>query len=129
MSIPDDYSKQPWCMQDGRPVLLAHQRIDDDALLFPPLPPKSRMAARAKLIALTGTPVLYSFTVMHASPKLGLPPTTLCFADYPEGVRVFGRLACPEGRRPVIGEKLQTRLFDTASGEIFGFELQEPAQS
>ncbi|MCP6335838.1 OB-fold domain-containing protein, partial [Klebsiella pneumoniae] len=49
---------------------------------------------------------LYSFTVIHPSPKTGLAPFALVYADFPEDVRVFGRLDLPEGARPEIGMRI-----------------------
>jgi uncharacterized protein len=128
MNTVEDYSVRPWRVEDGRVVLLAYKHIDDDALLFPPLPPSSPRAAATKLVPLTGTPVLHSFTVMHPSPKTGKPPVPLGFADYPEGVRIFGRLLYPEGRRPEIGDRLTPRLIEAEDGEIYAFELKVDQQ-
>ncbi|KND59602.1 hypothetical protein BVER_01227c [Candidatus Burkholderia verschuerenii] len=121
-------SQRPWRVENGKTVLLAYRYIDD-VLLFPPLPATSPLAASTQLVPLTGTPTLYSFTVMHPSPKTGKPPVPLGFADYPEGVRIFCRLIYPDGRRPVIGDALQVRLIEIDDGEIYAFELKERAQS
>jgi uncharacterized OB-fold protein len=51
--------------------------------------------------------VLYSYTIIHPSPKAGLPPFALAYADFPEDVRVFGRLEFPAGARPAIGMRLR----------------------
>ncbi len=116
-------SDQPWREQDGRLVLLACRHHHDDTLHFPPLPLTSPRAGDTEIVALHGTPTLYSYTVMHPSPKTGLPPMPLGFADFPEGVRIFGRLVYPEGRRPAIGDALRACLVHTAEGPIYAFEL------
>ncbi|WP_233849933.1 Zn-ribbon domain-containing OB-fold protein [Paraburkholderia sp. HD33-4] len=114
---------RPWRVEDGRVVLLAYRHRNRDALYFPPLPATSPQLGNTETVGLSGTPTLYSYTVMVPSPKTGKPPMPLGFADFPEGVRVFGRLLYPEGRRPAIGDALQTRLIETDDGEIYAFEL------
>lgn len=115
-------SVQPWREQDGRTVLLAGRRKGKQALHFPPLPRTSPLAADSEIVALQGTPTLFSFTVMHHSPKAGLPPVTLGYADFPEGVRIFGRLIYPADRRPLIGEPLRACLVPAPDGDIYAFE-------
>ncbi|MGO4328123.1 Zn-ribbon domain-containing OB-fold protein [Cupriavidus sp. 2TAF22] len=121
-NAPRGASEQPWQEQDGRLVLLAYRRNGGDTLHFPPLPLTSPQASDTELVALHGTPTLYSYTVMHPSPKTGLPPMPLGLADYPEGVRIFGRLVYPNGRRPAIGDTLRTCLVHTAEGPVYAFE-------
>ncbi|SAK84266.1 hypothetical protein AWB79_05744 [Caballeronia hypogeia] len=119
----------PWRIEDGRVVLLAYRHRGRDALYFPPLPPTSPLIDATELVALAGTAALYSFTVMHPSPKTGKPPMPLGFADYPEGLRIFGRLMYPPGRRPAIGDALKACLIETEDGEIYAFEpLEEGAR-
>lgn len=123
--IPGDspvaHSQQPWRERDGAVVLLATRIGQRETLHFPPLPATSPLAANSQLVELTGTPVLYSYTIVHASPKANKPPQPLGQVDFPEGVRVFGRIELPEGRRPVIGEPLQTVLQHSAEGAIYAF--------
>jgi uncharacterized protein len=128
MTPTEDLSLCPWRIENGRVVLLACRRMNSDALFFPPPPSTSPGAPRATLVPLSGTPTLYSFTVMHPSPKTGKPPVPLGFADFPEGVRIFGRLIYPEGRRPAIGDALQPCLIDTQDSEIYAFEPKVGAQ-
>ncbi|HXZ09720.1 MAG TPA: OB-fold domain-containing protein [Paraburkholderia sp.] len=114
-------AEKPWRVEDGRVVLLAYRRRNRDALYFPPLPSSSPHRGNTETVDLAGTPTLYSYTVMVPGPKTGKPPMPLGFADFPEGVRVFGRLLYPEGRRPAIGDALQPCLIDTDDGEIYAF--------
>jgi uncharacterized protein len=116
--------EQPWCMRDGRVVLLAWRHTGREALYFPPLPATSPQRERTEIVGLEGTPVLYSYTVMYPSPKSGKPPMALGYADYPEGVRIFGRLLYPQGRRPVIGDTLAPCLVETEEGTVYAFELK-----
>jgi uncharacterized OB-fold protein len=58
------------------------------------------------LVQLSDEATLYSFTIIHPNPKSGLRPFVLAYADFPERVRVFGRLRMPEGMRPSIGMRL-----------------------
>jgi uncharacterized OB-fold protein len=121
----ENASARPWRVEDGRVVLLAWRNRGQDALFFPPLPASSPRIDATTIVPLTGAPTLYSYTVMHPSPKSGKPPVPLGFADYPEGVRIFGRLIYPEGRRPAIGDTLKACLTETEDGEIYAFEPQE----
>lgn len=124
-------SVQPWRQRaDGHVVLLATRLAGRDALHFPPLPATSPLGEGARTIELAGTPTLYSFTIVHSSPKAGKPPRPLGLVDFPEGVRVFGPLDMPASRRPVIGEALQVALHATEDGPIYAFRPlteQDPA--
>lgn len=124
MNATNDASQQPWCTRDGRVVLLAYRHTGRAELYFPPLPATSPQHAGAALVELEGVPTLYSYTVMHPSPKTGKPPMALGYADYPEGVRIFGRLMYPAGRRPAIGDALAPCLVETDEGTVYGFELK-----
>jgi uncharacterized OB-fold protein len=121
-------SEDPWCVSDGQVVLQAYRHVGGEALFFPPLPLTSPQRARTELVGLHGTPTLYSYTVMHPSPKTGKPPMALGYADYPEGVRIFGRLIYPADRRPAIGDALVPCLIDTEEGTVYAFELQNKEQ-
>ena len=119
-------SLQPWReASDGSITLLAAQVGDRKSLHFPPLPETSPLAKSSVLVELTGTPVLYSYTIVHFNPKANKAPQTLGQIDFPEGVRVFGRIELPDGRRPVIGEPLRTALQVTADGPIYVFHPLE----
>lgn len=74
--------------------------------VFPRIPEGSPVADRFAPITLSAEADLYSFTVIHPSPKTGLPSFVLVYADFPEEVRVFGRLDLPEGVRPAIGMRI-----------------------
>ena len=124
MNATNDASQQPWRTRDGRVVLLAYRHTGRAELYFPPLPATSPQHAGTALVELEGVPTLYSYTVMHPSPKTGKPPMALGYADYPEGVRIFGRLMYPAGRRPAIGDALAPCLVETDEGTVYGFELK-----
>lgn len=114
-------SEQPWRERNGHVVLLAYRRKGDEHLHFPPLPPTSPYFGDCEIVEIDSTPTLYSFTVVHASPKANLPPAPLGYADFAEAVRVFGRLLFPAGRRPVIGEQLRVCVTQGESGPIYAF--------
>ena len=116
-------SEQPWRQRDGRTVLLAGRR--NGRLHFPPLPPSSPLFADGEIVELSPRASLYSFTVVHAGPKTGKPPVALGMADFAEGVRVFGRIECTPGRRPVIGEALRVCLSESEHGPIYAFEPEQ----
>lgn len=118
-------SEDPWRVCDDRVVLQAYRHAGRAELHFPPLPLTSPQRERTELVGLQGTPTLYSYTVMYPSPKTGKPPMALGYADYPEGVRIFGRLVYPDGRRPAIGDALAPCLIDTEEGTVYAFEPQD----
>jgi len=76
--------------------------------VFPAIPETSPSAPRYEPLPLSEQATLYSFTVIHPNPKSGLPPFFLAYADFPEEVRVFGRLKLPDGERPRIGMRIRT---------------------
>lgn len=114
-------SEQPWRDRNGRTVLLACRRNGHEGLHFPPLPATSPLFAECELIELDSTPMLYSYTVVHSSPKANKAPQALGLADFPEGLRVFARLEYPQGRSPRIGEALRLCISDTPTGPIYSF--------
>lgn len=75
--------------------------------VFPRIPENSPAWERFEPILLSPQATLYSFTVIHPNPKTGLTPFTLVYADFPEEVRVFGKLDLAEGERPRIGAALR----------------------
>jgi len=123
MSTPDE-TQQPWREGDGRTVLLAARLAGRHGLHFPPLPPTSPLLAGGEIVEIDSTPKLYSFTVVHSNPKAGKPPMPLGLADFPEGLRVFGRLVYPEGRTPRIGDELRPCVTQADDGPVYAFELR-----
>lgn len=111
-------STQPYALwsADSEPVLLASRDRWTDEFVFPAVPDASPLAARHQNVPVTGVGVVYSFTVIHPSPKSGLAPYALGYVDFPGPVRIFGRLL---GKgRPVIGDRYKPRP-DTDFGYVF----------
>jgi len=120
-------AEQPWRERDGRLVLLASRRAGHAVLHFPPLPETSPLREGSELVEIDSTAHLYSFTVVHFSPKANKAPQPLGLADFAEGLRVFARLDYPQGRHPRIGEALSLCLVQGDSGPIYAFRPQEDA--
>jgi uncharacterized OB-fold protein len=120
-----DFSRQPWRVEaNGRLRLLATRLRGK--LHFPPLPASSPLNEGHELVALGEQATLYSYTIVHTGAKGGKPPVNLALADFPDGVRVFGRLLGE--RRPVIGEALRVELTETEEGPIYAFRaIETPA--
>jgi uncharacterized OB-fold protein len=97
--------------------------------IFPAIPAASPAAPRYEPLLLSEEATLYSYTIIHPNPKSGLPPFALAYADFPEGVRVFGRLHLREGTRPQIGMRLRTaasaRQDEDQSPDSYFFVLAE----
>lgn len=115
-------SEQPWRSRDGQVRLLAAKAGRKQSLHFPPLPPLSPLAASQEIVELGATAVLYSFTVIYPSPKSGKPPFALGYADFPEGVRVFGRIETRAGAKPRIGSRLRPVLIEIDGKAMYAFE-------
>jgi uncharacterized OB-fold protein len=86
--------------------------------VFPRIPENSPAWERFEPILLSSKATLYSFTVIHPNPKTGLKPFTLVYADFPEDVRVFGKLDLAEGERVRIGAELRVMAAPNA-GYLF----------
>jgi uncharacterized OB-fold protein len=104
--------------EDGERKLAASRDRATGHCVFPRLPEHSPAARRFEPVTLSAQAVLYSFTIIHPNPKTGQQPFALVYADFPEGARVFGRLALPEGARPVIGTRLETVIEPSPDGEV-----------
>ena len=98
------------------PQLLASRDRETTELIFPALPPASPLAARHDTVPMAGVGVVYSYTVIHPSPKSGQPPFALGFVDFPGPVRLFGRLQGKD--HPAIGDRYLPRP-DEAFGYVF----------
>jgi hypothetical protein len=111
-------SPQPYPLwnSEPHPVLLASRDRGTDEWVFPVVPEASPLAARHATVPVTGVGQVYSFTVIHPSPKSGQPPHALGYVDFPGPVRIFGRL---QGRaRPAIGDRYIPRP-DAEFGYVF----------
>ena len=87
-------------------------------IFFPAVPAESPLSSQFDDTVLDVEGQVYSFTIMHPSPKSGLPPFVLAYVDLPGPVRLFGRLiGSPE--HPAIGEKCRVIADDT-----FGYVFQ-----
>ena len=97
--------------ETNKPIRLTGSRDKQTGKgIFPAIPAASPAAPRYEPLLLSEEATLYSFTIIHPNPKSGLPPFALAYADFPEGVRVFGRLQLLEGVRPQIGMRLRTAV-------------------
>lgn len=103
--------------------LLASRRYSGGEIVFPAVPAHSPLADQHESLLLDGEGTVYSYTVIHPSPKSGLQPFALAYLDLPGPVRLFGRIRGT--RRPAIGDKYQV-LPDDEFG--YAFELSEDAQ-
>jgi uncharacterized OB-fold protein len=95
--------------------LLASRHHATGALRFPAFRPGSELAAQHEVVPLAGRGTVYSFTVIHPSPKSGAAPFALGYVDLPGPVRIFGRIA-GEGLR--IGAACEA-VPDAANGYAF----------
>ena len=97
-------------------ALLASRHRTTGAIVFPPYVEASPLADAHELIELQGEGAVYSFTVIHPSPKSGEQPFALGYVDLPGPVRIFGRL---RGRqRPAIGDRYRA-VPDASFGYVF----------
>jgi len=89
----------------GAVRLLATWSPPGKALQFPPVSVPLPEPPRVQPLAAEGR--LYTYTVIH--PGRDADPYTIGFVDFPEGVRVFGRLDIPAGQRPSLGMPIAVR--------------------
>ena len=97
------------------PALTASRHRETGHVFFPEIPANFPVAGEYESVSLSPNATLYSFTIVHPSPKSGQPPFTLAYADFPEGVRVMGRLA--SDARPQIGASIRVEVDTTDGGE------------
>ncbi|MGE7992218.1 Zn-ribbon domain-containing OB-fold protein [Pseudomonas sp. NPDC089554] len=109
--------------EDTPARLLASCHRETGEVAFPPLPAHSPIAHQYEPYVLQSHGTLYSFTIIHPSPKSGLAPFALGYLDLPGPVRLFGRVNAK--RRPAIGDTCQV-VADATYG--YAFELLETAQ-
>lgn len=94
------------------PSLRASRHRQNGEIFFPAVIDESPLSSQFEDALLDTEGQVYSFTIMHPSPKSGLSPFVLAYVDLPGPVRLFGRLVgSPE--RPVIGEKCRVIADDT----------------
>ena len=94
----------------GQATLVAARQRASGHLYFPVPPADLPIAGVYDPVALSPEAVLYSFTILHPGPKSGQPPVALAYADFPERVRVLGRLRLPGDGRPAIGARLRVEV-------------------
>jgi uncharacterized OB-fold protein len=84
---------------------------------FPVFRSVSPLAADHETIALSVRGQLYSYSIIHPNPKSGAAPFAIGYVDFPEGVRVFGRIVTG-GPRPRIGDVVHA-IHEAEHGYVF----------
>ena len=100
------------------PSLRASRHRHSGEIFFPAVIDESPLSNQFDDTVLDTEGQVYSFTIMHPSPKSGLPPFVLAYVDLPGPVRLFGRLIDSPGL-PAIGDKCRVIADDT-----FGYVFQ-----
>lgn len=96
---------------DGMTLLGARYR-DTNELRFPP--PEFLYAEEvAEPVPMGASGHLYTFTTVHPAKA---PAYALGMVDFDNGLRVFGRLAWPEGTVPAIGDMVRATAFALPDG-------------
>jgi len=91
--FPGSWRKLP----GGSAVLLAQQCDHCGTLYFPAVPVCAQCHLRKfSAIELSPRATLYSYSTIHVERQGFSCPYTVGFADFPEGVRVFGQVACDD---------------------------------
>ncbi|MDH4609166.1 OB-fold domain-containing protein [Pseudomonas sp. BN102] len=101
---------------DSPPRLLGSRHIASGELVFPALPGHSPLADQYRIEALADEGSLYSFSIIHPSPKSGLVPFALGYLDMEGPLRLFGRIG--GSQRPVIGGRYRIQP-DETYGYVF----------
>jgi hypothetical protein len=100
------------------PHLIASRHRRTGEVHFPVFRAISPLAADHETIELSPRGKVYSYTVIHPNPKTGAQPFAIGYVDFPENVRVFGRIATPSDARPRIGDAVRA-VRDNEQGYIF----------
>lgn len=111
-----------WSSEAPARLLASRHRVSGE-LVFPPISVHSPLVDQYEVVELEGEGALYSYTIIHPSPKSGLQPFALGYVDLPGPVRLFGRVN--GGRRPVIGNACRVSADETYG---YVFELVEDGQ-
>lgn len=107
------------------PALTASRHRETGHVFFPEIPANFPVAEEYEAVSLSPNAVLYSFTIVHPSPKSGQPPFTLAYADFPEGVRVMGRLT---GETPPrIGAPIRVEVDAASDGQVPSYSFVQAA--
>lgn len=105
----------------GKTVLLASRSKSDGKGVFPRIPQASPSRHLYEDITLSDSGTLYSYTVMHPSPKTGKPPFVIGLVDFEEDTRVLGLIKiAPESVK--IGMSVRVLESDTSDGAGYCFE-------
>jgi uncharacterized OB-fold protein len=96
--------------RDGNVRLLASMENGTEKYFFPPISQCSPLARQFKDAELSPLASVYSFTWIHPNPKTGAASFCLIYADFPEKVRVLGRMQLPPGVRPAIGDIVRVEI-------------------
>ncbi|AHZ73132.1 MULTISPECIES: Zn-ribbon domain-containing OB-fold protein [Pseudomonas] len=106
------------------PGLHASRHHHNGEIFFPSVPDDSPLSNQFDDTVLDVEGQVYSFTIMHPSPKSGLAPFVLAYVDLPGPVRLFGRLIGTPGV-PAIGEKCRV-IADDTYGYVFQSQEARP---
>lgn len=108
----------PYALWDAKAdgALVASRHRQSKEMVFPAVVSDSPLASQYETVPIDRIGELYSFTVIHPSPKSGEAPYALGYVDFPGPLRIFGRLT--GSARPVIGERYTPRP-DERFGYVF----------
>jgi len=93
-------------------VLLGARYSGSGEMRFPP-PEFLHAGEAAEPVAMGASGRLYTFTTVHPGKA---PAYALGMVDFENGLRVFGRLAWPEGTEPAIGDAVHAVAFTLPDG-------------
>ena len=79
-------------------------------------------------IKLSSKGKLYSYSIVQVAPKRFLPPYTLGYIDFPEGVRVLGQLTTTDPAKLRLDMEMQAELgriaIDEQSNEVLSYKFR-----
>jgi uncharacterized OB-fold protein len=71
---------------------------------------------------------LYSYSTIQVAPKRFMPPYSLGYVDFPEGVRVLGQLAAPDPAKLKLDMEVEAELgriaIDEQGNEVFSYKFR-----
>ncbi len=84
--------------------------------------------SKMEKIKLSGKGKLYSYSIVQVAPKRFLPPYTLGYIDFPEGVRVLGQLTTTDPAKLKLDMEMQAELgriaIDEQGNEVLSYKFR-----
>ena len=119
-----------WAVVDSQVHLVGSHCRKCGQNYFPPreICPKCFAEEEMDAIRLSNHGNLYSYTIVHVAPKMFMPPYSLGYVDFPEGVRVLGRLTTTDLSQLKLDMTVQSELgriaVDEQGNDVISYQFR-----